>query len=133
MSIAVSTANTYRANRLHGGFLSQEKLRNQQEAKLKKEASKLKREAKGVLNAMSVPFAKFEVEVTVTKGDNPDCPLLEHAAELVNEGKRIKAAANNCVAFGGPCQVKMPEVSVWLKKVGCSTKALQAMNKSPEA
>jgi len=108
-------------------------LRVQEEQKLKKEATKMKKEGRAVMNAMSVAFAKFEVEVTIHKSDNPDCPLLEHAAELVNEGKRIKAAANNCVAFGGPCQVKMPEVSVWLKKVGCSTKALQAMNKSPEA
>ena len=93
----------------------------------------MKKEGRGVLNAMNVAFAKFEVEVTIHKSENLDCPLLEHAAELVNEGKRIKAAANNCVVFGGPCQVKMPEVSVWLKKVQCSTKALQAMNKSPEA
>ena len=89
----------------------------------------MKKEGRAVLNAMSVAFAKFEVEVTIHKSDNPDCPLLEHAAELVNDGKRIKALANNCLAFGGPCQVKMPEVSLWLKQVQASTKALQALSK----
>ena len=135
MSIAVSTANTYiglticGANRLHGGFLSQEKLRLQQEAKAKKEAAKMKSEGKAVLNAMNVPFAKFEVEVTVTEANDPECPLLEHATELVREGQRIKAAAGKCLAGGGACEVKMPEVSVWLRDMQASAKALQALHK----
>ena len=74
---------------------------------------------------MSVPFAKFEVEVIVSN----DCPLLEHATELLNEGKRMKACANKCLAGQGACEVKMPEVSVWLRDVQASAKALQALNK----
>ena len=81
------------------------------------------------MNAMNVPFAKFEVEVTVTKGNDPECPLLEHATELVTEGNRIKACANKCLAGMGACEVKMDEVSQWLKNVQASAKAMQALNK----
>ena len=114
---------------MHGGFLSQEKANRLQEAKIKKEADKLKKEGKGILNALTVQFAKFEVEVMVIKASDPDCPLLEHATELVNEGKRMKTCANKCLAGQGACEVKMPEVSVWLRDVQASAKALAALNK----
>ena len=39
---------------------------------------------------MNVTFAKFEVEVTVAKATDPWCPLLGQAAELLDEGKRMK-------------------------------------------
>ena len=61
-------------------------MRLQQEAKLKKEADKLKKEGKGILSALTVPFAKFEVEVMVIKASDPDCPLLDHANEVVRDG-----------------------------------------------
>ena len=64
-------------------------------------------------------FAKFEVDVTVTKSNDPACPLLEHAMDLVSQG-------NKCLAGKGACQYKMAEVSVWLKDVQASSKALQA-------
>jgi len=76
---------------------------------------------------MSVSFAKFEVEVTVAKATDPSCPLLGHAAELLNEGQRMKDCANTCLAGQGACGVKMPEVSVWLRDVQASQRALQAL------
>ena len=112
---------------MHGGFLSQEKANRLQEAKFKKEAAKLKKEGKGILNALTVPFAKFEVEVMVMTSSDPGCPLLDHAKEIVKDGKRFKDAANRCLAGHGACEVKMPEVNVWLKDVTAATKSLQAL------
>ena len=94
---------------------------------LQKETDKLRREAKGVLNAISVTFAKFEVEVIMAKATDPECPLLVHAAELFNEGKRMKDCANKCLAGLGACEVKMPEVNVWLRESQKSARALQAL------
>ena len=80
------------------------------------------------MNAMSVSFAKFEVEVTVAKATDPWCPLLGRVEELLTEGKRMKDCANKCLAGMGACEVKMPEVSVWLRDVQASQRALQALN-----
>ena len=84
------------------------------------------------MNAMNVTFAKFEVEVIMAKATDPECPLLVRAAELFYEGKRMKDCANKCLAGLGACEVKMPEVNVWLRESQKSLKALQAVF-APEA
>ena len=81
------------------------------------------------MGALTVPFARFEVEVMVIKASYPDCPLLDHANEIVRDGKRLKEAANRCLAGHGACEVTMPDVNVWLKDVAATTKALQAFAK----
>ena len=53
---------------------------------MKREVAKMKKEGKAVLNAVTVPLAKFEVEVMVMTSSDPGCPLLDHAKEIIKDG-----------------------------------------------
>ena len=63
------------------------------------------------------------------KASCPDCPLLDHANEILRDGKRFKEAADRCLAGHGACEVTMEDVTVWLKDVAATTKALRAFAK----
>ena len=104
-----------------------ESKRKEAEDRLEK---KHKDDGKVLLNLLSVPLAKFEIDVATLRGCQPSNPFLPSLTELFNTGIQYKTQATETMNTGGDLPITKDKVKQWINTIRAQGKRAQAMIKA---